>query len=132
MHSTMAQAYDKTTGHKSISTTLAKDNGNQDVWHDDVQSYCDRLSTIKFLYKRYNKSYTITINDIKQAPVRKIKTEHKSAKSDEAQAEELANEQLRQRAVIYNSINELDPTEKRTFLNTKRFIDPGTRIKYRR
>ena len=75
MQSAMSYGYDKSKDHKAISTTLAKDNSNQDTWHDDVQSYCDRLSTIKFLYKRYNQSYAIKIEDIKQAPVRRIKSE---------------------------------------------------------
>ena len=70
---------------KSVGVILFRDNSNQQQWYDAVQAYCQKRSTIKFLYKRYNISKPLTVHDIQQAPERVKKEPPSPAKEQKVQ-----------------------------------------------
>ena len=112
----MSQLHSQGTSHKDIPTILQRDNANQDAWRDDIQAYCNRLSTIKLLFKRYNQSQPMTTADIDNAPVR--------VKKEDGQNQQAAQVQVNADPPVYENLDELDPLERRVFLSAKRYLDP--------
>ena len=99
-------------GAKEVSVVLNRDNSNQEEWHDSIQAYCQKRSTLKFLYQRYNVSRPVAVTDIHNVPVR-IKMEANAAAG--GQGAQAGNQQAQVQAhVVYQNNNELDAIERRT------------------
>ena len=111
---------------KSVGVILFRDNSNQQQWYDAVQAYCQKRSTIKFLYKRYNISKPLTVHDIQQAPERVKKEPPSPAKEQKVQDEEqqAPAPAAAARLAVYASLQQLDPLERRTLEGSRVYIDP--------
>ena len=109
-------------GAKEVSVVLNRDNSNQEEWHDSIQAYCQKRSTLKFLYQRYNVSRPVAVTDIHNVPVR-IKMEANAAAG--GQGAQAGNQQAQVQAhVVYQNNNELDAIERRTLESARVYLDP--------
>ena len=100
---------------KSVNVILARDNANQHQWYDAVQSYCQKRSSIKFLYTKYNVSKQLTPSDIQQAPVRTMK-KFKEPKEEPAGD---GGEEQKDRCIavaVYTDAKDLNPQERRALV----------------
>ena len=105
-----------------MSVILNKDNSNQQDWHDNIQAYCQKRSTLKFLYRKYNVSRQVAVTEIHNAPVR-IKMEIQQAPNGGGAA--AAGQQVQQPAqAVYQDNSELDAIEKRTLESARVYLDP--------
>ena len=90
-----------------------------------MQSYCQKRSSIKFLYSRYNVSRQIDANQIHRTPVR-VKQEAKQdgAGNNQGGANAQVQAQAQHAHAVYNDVAELDPIERRTLESARVYLDP--------
>ena len=108
---------------KAISVLLNRDNSNQQDWHDSIQAYCQKRSTLKFLYKRYNISRQVDATNIHNVPVR-VKMESNANGGAQPAAPGAQQQQQVNAHNVYNDISELDAIEKRTLESARVYLDP--------